>query len=160
MKRQSDKSASSDLGTDVKVQNRRSSRNSLLEREGKTDKKHSSSKQRVKDHTRGTSARSSSATSQGHSDLDRANVNSQPDEAYADDRLSFSGVLMPPLLIGSAEYNQVNPSLGDAHLQNQSALMVISRSSQDNLKACAGNTAELMNMFVPPPFTPPRLKLV
>ncbi len=31
----------------------------------------------------------------------------------------------------------------------------ITRSSQDNLKACAGNTFELVNMSVPPPFTPP-----
>ncbi len=45
----------------------------------------------------------------------------------------------------------MNPSLGDA-------LRVISRLSQDNLKACAGNTAELTNMFVPPPFTHPGTK--
>ncbi len=54
-KRQRDKSASSYLGTHVKHQNRRSSRNSSPKREGKTDKKHSSLKQRerVKDHTGG-----------------------------------------------------------------------------------------------------------
>ncbi len=97
------------------------------------------------------SARSSSTTQQGHSDQTRANMNSRLDETSADDRQLFAEVLTPPPMIGSAAYNQVNPTLGDALLQNPSALREISRSSQDNLKACADNTAEPPNMFVPPP---------
>ncbi len=47
-----------------------------------------------------------------------------------------------------------NPTLEEALEQNPRAKRDIARSSQDNLAACAGNTAELPDMSVPPPFTP------
>ncbi len=50
-------------------------------------------------------------------------------------------------------FNKVNPSLDEALTQNQRTQREIARSSQDNLAACAGNTAEPSDMLVPPPFT-------
>ncbi len=91
-KRQEDKSASSDLGTDVKHQNQRSFHTSSPEREGKMDKKCSSSKLResLRSHLRLT-VQDLPATRQGCSDQTTAKVNARPDEASADDRQSFAG---------------------------------------------------------------------
>ncbi len=56
---------------------------------------------------------------------------------------------------GTDAFNKVIPSLDEALAQNPRARREITRSSQDNLAACAGNTAEPSDMPVPPPFTPP-----
>ncbi len=58
-------------------------------------------------------------------------------------------------MLGSVAYNLQNPSLDEALEQNTKAKREIAKSSQDNLAAYAGNTAELPDMSVPPPFTPP-----
>ncbi len=51
-----------------------------------------------------------------------------------------------------------NPKPIDALAQTPSALRNVQASSQDNLGACGGNTAEPPDIFVPPPFTPPGAK--
>ncbi len=66
----------------------------------------------------------------------------------------MEAVKLPPAP-GTDAFNKVNPSLDEALAQNPRARREIARSSQDNLAACAGNTAESSDMPVPPPFTPP-----
>ncbi len=66
--------------------------------------------------------------------------------------------LTPHQLLGSVAYILQTPTPDEAFEQNPGAKREIARSSQDNLAACAGNTAELPNMYVPPPFTPPGQK--
>ncbi len=59
---------------------------------------------------------------------------------------------------GTVAYILQNPIAEEALEQNPRAKREIARSSHDNVAACAGNTAELPDMSVPPPFTPPGQK--
>ncbi len=87
--------------------------------------------------------------------MKKENVESRPyDDDSSDARPSFAETLTPPPLQGTVAFNLLNPSPDEALQQNPRAKREIARSSQDNLVACAGNTAELPDMSVPPPFTP------
>ncbi len=68
------------------------------------------------------------------------------------------GVLTPPPLLESKEFNMANPMPSDALAQIPSACRKVEASSQDNLGAVAGNSAGPPDMFVLPPFTPPGAK--
>ncbi len=50
------------------------------------------------------------------------------------------GVITPPRLPGSKEFNVANPMTSDTHAQTLSAHRKVEASSQDNLAACAGNS--------------------
>ncbi len=97
---------------------------------------------------------SSLVTRQGRDTTGRMNVNARPDDASADDRWTFTEVVRPPEWPGTAEFILVNPTPATALLLTAFALRKVQASSQDNLLACASNTAGLSNMYVPPPFTP------
>ncbi len=66
----------------------------------------------------------------------------------------FVEAVKSPPSPGTDTFNKVNPSLDEALAQNSRARREITRSSQDTLAACAGNTAEPSDMPVPPPVTP------
>ncbi len=64
----------------------------------------------------------------------------------------------PPPAPRTDALNKVNPLLDEALAQNPRASREFTRSSQDNLAACAGNTSEQSDIPVPHPFTPPSQK--
>ncbi len=97
---------------------------------------------------------SSLVTRQGCDVTSRTNVNARLDDASADDRWTFMKVVRPPGWPGTAEFNLANLTPATALLQTLYALRKVQASSQDNLLACAGNTAGSSDMYVPPHFTP------
>ncbi len=115
-KRSRDKTASSDNGSDIKRQDRRSLISSSNgKKEVKKDREHSTSRQRereLKAFLGVISQWSTSVTQKGsHTTVRRANVNAWPDDASADDQQLFAEVLTPHVLPETAEFNTVNPML-------------------------------------------------
>ncbi len=72
------------------------------------------------------------------------------DDDSSDSRPSFTDAVKPPPAPRTDTFNNVNPLLDEGLAQNPRALSKISRSSQGNLAAFAGNTAEPSDMPVPP----------
>ncbi len=104
------------------------------------------------------SQRPSSATRQSRSEKKEKVEARSYDDDSSDSRPSFTEAVKLPPAPGTDAFNKVNPSLDKALAQNPRARREITRSSQDNLSAYASNTAELSEMPVPPPFTPPGQK--
>ncbi len=82
-------------------------------------------------------------------------VESRPyDDDSSDSIPSFTEAVKPPPAPGTDAFNKVNPSLDKVLAQNPRARKEISRFYEDNLAACVCNTAEQLDMLVPPPITP------